>query len=399
MRTGWTTEPLIEPFVRPFVRPLVRPLVRVVVGLVATTAAVFGVAAAAGATPDGAPQAGSVVSPRIPLKARGGPAVWNPQIRAYGNGSPLALTCQTRGQRIAGTLRITEAWDRLADGTYVSDAYVRRAGALPPCTQVGRAPAAAPAVAPAAPTSTAIAGTVASARIPLKSRTGAAVWYPQVGALTEGAGLPMVCQVRGQRIAGSTRTTDRWNRLADGTYVSDAYVRRAATPPVCGPPAAPVAGAPAAATAPYWTHPLPGFHPGQGFRPRNQPSHIGVDLMAFGETPIRAAAAGQVVEVVCNIQAGASCDRPGSPTIRGCGWYVKLQHAGRVSTIYCHMVRRAPVEVGQSVAAGQVIGSVGASGNSSFPHLHFEIHTDAPPTGPENAVDPIAYLKARGVVL
>jgi uncharacterized protein YraI len=338
----------------------------------------------------------TVVSPKLALKVRNGPAVWHPQVGAVPHGTPLTLVCQVKGQRIVGTTRITDMWDRTNSGTYVSDAYVRRAAPLPVCAAAAApAPIAAaprPAAPPAAPQ--VVTGTVASPYVPLKTRTGPAVWNGQVGALANGTALPLVCQVKGQRIGGTVRLTDAWNRLADGTFVSDAYVRRTATPPVCG--SAP-AVANAAVVPPAWTHPLPGFKAGNGFRTGSQTYHIGVDFMAFVGTPIRAASAGRVVEVVCNIQPGFTCDRPGSPRIRGCGWYVKLAHPGRLSTIYCHMVSRPPVEPGQDVAVGQVIGHVGSSGNSSFPHLHYEVHIDAPPTGPWNAIDPIPFMKTRGV--
>jgi murein DD-endopeptidase MepM/ murein hydrolase activator NlpD len=362
----------------------------------------FALSAAAPAAPAQA-NAGNaaVVSPRIPLNARSGPAVWHPRVATIGHGTPLTLVCQVKGQRIVGTTRVTDLWDRTASGTYVSDAYVRRDAALPACAAVP-VPAAAPAPAAAhvpaapAPAPAVVTGTVASPNVPLKTRNGPAVWHGQVGALANGTALPLVCQVKGQRIGGTIRLTDAWNRLADGTYVSDAYVRRASAPPACG--TAPAA-ANAAAAAPAWTHPLPGFRAGNGFRAGAQTWHIGLDFMSFVGTPIRAATAGRVVEVVCNIQPGYTCDKPGSASVRGCGWYVKLAHPGRLSTIYCHMVSRPPVEAGQDVATGQVIGYVGSSGNSSFPHLHFEVHVEAPPTGPYNAVDPLPFMKARGVRL
>jgi murein DD-endopeptidase MepM/ murein hydrolase activator NlpD len=198
------------------------------------------------------------------------------------------------------------------------------------------------------------------------------------------------------------RTTDVWDRLTDGSYVSDAYVRLVSAPPACTP-APSVAPAPAALVAPapsgVWVHPLPGFPATHSFRIPSEPNHIGVDMMSFVGTPIRAASAGTVVEVVCNVSAGSSCDQTGSAAVKGCGWYVKIQHADRIATLYCHMVHRAPVTVGQHVTAGQVIGYVGSSGNSSAPHLHFEVHVNAPPTGPQNAVDPIPFMRARGVAL
>ncbi|MBD0322858.1 MAG: M23 family metallopeptidase, partial [Aldersonia sp.] len=134
------------------------------------------------------------------------------------------------------------------------------------------------------------------------------------------------------------------------------------------------------------------------FRTVTRPSHDGVDLGAARFTPIRAASAGKVIRVVCNVSKG-SCDVDGNRTLSGCGWYAEIQHAGSIVTRYCHMVRRPAVSVGQSVAEGQVIGYVGTSGSSSGPHLHFEVHTNAPPAMHSNAVNPIWFMRARGVAL
>lgn len=327
----------------------------------------------------------TVVTPRQPLNVRTGPGVWNPRVRTIPNGSPVAIACQVRGQYIyEGSVRVTDRWDRLADGTYVSDAWISRPGAVPEC---GTAAAAA----------TYTSGQVASGTTPLNARTGPARANQLLTRFASGTEIGLVCQERGQLVTGAVRTTDMWNRLTTGAYVSDAYVRRATTPPACAAPAP----APVAVPAPsgVWVHPLPGFPASHSFRTKQLPNHIGVDIMAFPDTPIRAAAAGRVIEVVCNITAGASCDQPGSPALRGCGWYVKILHADHIATIYCHMIRRGSVEVGQVVQAGQIIGYVGSSGNSSAPHLHFEVHVNAPPTGPFNAIDPIPFMRSRGVAL
>lgn len=244
----------------------------------------------------------------------------------------------------------------------------------------------------AAPTDVAQTVTIASPTRPLRVRTGPATWHPAVRSLPNGASVVALCQVSGQRIdIGTVRRTNAWNRLADGTFISDAYVSRAATPPPCSGPAPAPAPAPAAG---LWVHPLPGFRAApHSFRP----PHIGVDLMAFNGTPVHSAAAGQVIEVVCNIQPGASCDRPGNRRTRGCGWYVKVAHPGGVTTLYCHLLRLPVVTVGQLVGAGQVLGVVGSSGNSSYPHLHFEVHTGGLPTRLGNAVDPAVYMRQVGV--
>ncbi|WP_255500156.1 M23 family metallopeptidase [Micromonospora sp. Llam0] len=80
------------------------------------------------------------------------------------------------------------------------------------------------------------------------------------------------------------------------------------------------------------------------------------------------------------------------------GWYLELLHPDSTVTRYCHMLRRPPVEVGQQVAIGQIVGHIGSSGNSSGPHLHLETHTGQPATE-SNAVDPVGFFAIRGIDL
>jgi murein DD-endopeptidase MepM/ murein hydrolase activator NlpD len=140
-----------------------------------------------------------------------------------------------------------------------------------------------------------------------------------------------------------------------------------------------------------------------GFRTDSRPGHDGVDLSAPKGTPIHAAAAGQVIRVVCNahLLGGQpySCDVDGHPdTVHGCGWFVELLHPDSTVTRYCHLVARPTVDVGQQVTVGQVIGQVGSSGHSSGPHLHLETHTGHPATE-SNAVEPTRFFALRGVDL
>jgi murein DD-endopeptidase MepM/ murein hydrolase activator NlpD len=147
-----------------------------------------------------------------------------------------------------------------------------------------------------------------------------------------------------------------------------------------------------------WTLPVPGPLV-SGFRTPDRPAHQGIDLGASKGTLIRAASAGVVVTVTCNATLNGqpySCDQDGSVSVMGCGWYVEIRHAGNIVTRYCHQVRSPRVYVGQRVEASQPIGWVGTSGNSSGPHLHFEIHSGYPANN-SNAVDPVAYLRAHGV--
>lgn len=148
-----------------------------------------------------------------------------------------------------------------------------------------------------------------------------------------------------------------------------------------------------------WTRPL--SEPvTSGFRTLSRPDHHGVDIAAPKGTPIRAASAGRVLVAQCDPdQYGMlTCDVDGSPQKRGCGWFVDILHAGNVITRYCHMLSKPLVKEGDLVAAGQEIGKVGSSGNSSGPHLHFEVHVRGDRSS-AGAVDPVPFLRQRGVIL
>lgn len=159
--------------------------------------------------------------------------------------------------------------------------------------------------------------------------------------------------------------------------------------------------APGEISASGWTVPVRGPLV-SGFRPPNRPEHNGVDIAVPKGTIVRAASAGIVLTAQCNAHtadgAPYSCDRDGSVSIIGCGWYVDLLHAGNVITRYCHMESRPDVVPGQRVAAGEAIGHSGTSGNSSGPHVHFEVHLggDGSPAG---AVDPLPYMNTVGASL
>ena len=150
-----------------------------------------------------------------------------------------------------------------------------------------------------------------------------------------------------------------------------------------------------------WVLPLlPGsFRLSSPYGPRWGGFHYGQDFAAATGTPIYAAAAGTVVEADCT---SPFCDRPGSvdatgsPVTPGCGWTIKILHSDHVATTYCHASALA-VQAGQTVNGGQVIGWVGSTGNSTGPHLHFQIHVGAPPIDSSTTVDPIGYLARVGV--
>lgn len=150
-------------------------------------------------------------------------------------------------------------------------------------------------------------------------------------------------------------------------------------------------------TASGWTVPAQGPIT-SGFRTPTRPSHNGVDIGVPKGTPVRAASAGVVIVAVCNAHIGGatySCDVDGGLFVQGCGWYVEILHANNVITRYCHMKQRPFATVGQYVAAGDVIGLSGSSGNSTGPHLHFEVHINND-SGPLGAIDPIPFMNQVG---
>ncbi|MGP4011800.1 LysM peptidoglycan-binding domain-containing M23 family metallopeptidase [Streptomyces sp. 4N124] len=106
--------------------------------------------------------------------------------------------------------------------------------------------------------------------------------------------------------------------------------------------------------------------------------HTGVDFAAPSGTPLKAVGAGTVVS------AGWAGSYGNQVVIKlADGYYAQYGHLSSLS-----------VSSGQSVTAGQQIGLSGSTGNSTGPHLHFEIRT-TPDYGSD--VDPVAYLRSKGV--
>ena len=145
-----------------------------------------------------------------------------------------------------------------------------------------------------------------------------------------------------------------------------------------------------------WTAPLPGGVV-SGFRTAERPSHNGVDLAADKRTSIHAASAGRVLVARCDPDRSGrrDCNRDGWPGKGGCGWFVDILHAGGYITRYCHMIERPRVVPGQLVEAGEEIGLSGTSGNSSGPHLHFEVHVESDRSS-RGAINPVPFMRERG---
>jgi peptidoglycan hydrolase-like protein with peptidoglycan-binding domain len=107
---------------------------------------------------------------------------------------------------------------------------------------------------------------------------------------------------------------------------------------------------------------------GDGFGPRGDRFHAGVDYLARFGARVAAAASGRVRF------AGWTS---------GWGKTVIVGHRAGVRTLYAHL-SRISVRVGQRVATGSLLGRVGMTGHATGPHLHFEVHIRGA------AVDPLA---------
>jgi murein DD-endopeptidase MepM/ murein hydrolase activator NlpD len=106
------------------------------------------------------------------------------------------------------------------------------------------------------------------------------------------------------------------------------------------------------------------------FGPRWGSVHPGVDMAAPMGTPIRACRAGLVV--ISGWQGGY-------------GNAVVIDHGGGMATLYGHQSQLIAT-AGMRVKAGDVIGLVGSTGNSTGPHLHFEVRLSGNVVDPENFI-------------
>lgn len=98
--------------------------------------------------------------------------------------------------------------------------------------------------------------------------------------------------------------------------------------------------------------------------------HSGLDIASKRGTPIYAAASGRVIRAEYN---------------EGYGRHIEIDHGFGISSLYGHC-NTLEVELGQRVSRGDFIGTIGSTGRSTGPHVHFEVRLDGHP------VDPLDYL-------
>lgn len=109
------------------------------------------------------------------------------------------------------------------------------------------------------------------------------------------------------------------------------------------------------------------------FGPRGRTHHDGIDIAVPRGTPVHAAASGIVIF---------------TGQLRGYGNTVILEHPSGLTTVYAHLASIAPA-TGARVRRGETIGTVGESGRTTGPNLHFEVRRN------RIARDPLAFLPER----
>lgn len=128
---------------------------------------------------------------------------------------------------------------------------------------------------------------------------------------------------------------------------------------------------------PDWVHPMPAGQISSCYGPRWGTMHAGIDLFTDAGEPIVAVGAGTVVST--------------GWAYSGYGISVVVDHQNGFLSHYAHMQDDA-VGVGQKVNPGDVLGYEGTTGDSTGPHLHFEVHR-----GMWNQIEPAQWLRDRGV--
>lgn len=133
-----------------------------------------------------------------------------------------------------------------------------------------------------------------------------------------------------------------------------------------------------AARAPLFSKPAEGAFT-SGFGARWGTNHNGIDIANTPGTPILAVTGGTVID---------------SGPAQGFGNWIRIRHEDGSISVYGHMqANMIYVREGQPVRCGDNIAGIGSEGQSTGPHLHFEIHTSGGP------IDPVPWFAQYGISL
>jgi len=219
----------------------------------------------------------------------------------------------------------------------------------------------------------------AERRATVRTRTLAAATVSVISARTDEArtvrnelaasrdSLTQVRQLKQSALADVRRTREEYLAEADALARESAALAARIRAAQADPPAEGSTGSGVSAAGLIW--PVDGVVV-SGYGMRWGRLHEGIDITAASGTPIRAAAAGTVIH---------------SGWLGGYGLLVVIDHGNGLATAYAHNSSNL-VSVGARVEQGQTIALVGSTGNSSGPHVHFEVRVNGV------AVDPLLYL-------
>ncbi|HEX8272737.1 MAG TPA: peptidoglycan DD-metalloendopeptidase family protein [Longimicrobiaceae bacterium] len=243
---------------------------------------------------------------------------------------------------------------------------------------------------------------------PYNLRSGPGTNYGVVGTIAGGTQVTITCQAYGTTHTGPWGTTNLWDRLSDGRWITDAYVYtgtngRAAPDCTTSTPTTP----PPASSG--YKIPLTGglkwrVSAGIG-RPCGGVSHHGEsfgisDCYAIDFTPsgrsnvaVLAAAGGTIEAVVWNVANPARPSCVSSTANR-----VTIKHADGTRTQYWHLAHNSIPEHlrrnGAAVRQGERLGTMGMTGCTTAMHLHFRMNTGSP-SGTSAALKDIAVDGVR----
>ncbi|MCM0675618.1 peptidoglycan DD-metalloendopeptidase family protein [Micromonospora phytophila] len=185
-------------------------------------------------------------------------------------------------------------------------------------------------------------------------------------------------QARDEAAARADRSTRESTAPATGSASPTPTPAKASPSAKPSPKATTAKPKPTSKPKPSWVIPMKGAAITSCYGPRWGTQHAGIDFALPAGTPVRAAFGGTVEK------AGDVGD--------GYGISVFVDHGNGYLTHYAHL-SSTKVSVGDKVAAGETIGLEGSTGDSTGPHLHFEVHQGQM----WNQIDPAPFLRARGI--
>lgn len=193
---------------------------------------------------------------------------------------------------------------------------------------------------------------------------------------TKQAQATKLAQQRAARLAANATLTQRRALALAAAKAASARKAAAQARALAAAKAAAIAKA---AAAPKIVLPTTGYHLTARFNQaggRWAHNHTGLDFAAPMGTPVRSVMAGEVIQA----------DFEGAY-----GRQVKVRHADGTVTSYSHM-SEFDVSVGDHVEAGSQVGAIGMTGNTTGPHVHFEVLP-----GGGAPIDPEPWLREHGL--